>query len=155
MRIKTTYKFTAKTEELWPLLFNSRMDSKQPCYFLCGLPKPVECRLDHKEGGVGKTRECVSDKGVIKQNILAWEPNKKLSFELRETDIYFGPFVKSIVENFELSQVGDNTTIITRVTDFQLTKHKLFITIPMAIGLKAIHRYVFKNWDRISLESKK
>lgn len=155
MKIKTTYRFAAKPEELWPLLFNSKMNSEQPCYFLCGLPKPVECRLEERDGGVGKTRECVSDKGIIKQTILEWQPNKKLSFSLRETDIYFGPCVESIVESFELSQVDDKTTKITRVTQFKISKHQLFITIPMAVGLKSIHRYVFKNWDRITSENKK
>jgi hypothetical protein len=154
VKIKTTYKFTARAVELWPLLFNSKMDTKQPCYFLFGLPKPIECRLEDKDGGVGKTRECVSDKGVIKQNILEWEPNKKLSFELRETNIYFGPCVESIIESFELYQVNDSITKITRITKFGISKHKIFITIPMAIGLKSIHRYVFKNWDRIAAAKK-
>ena len=151
MKLKTTYRFTAKPEDLWPLLFNSKMDSKQPCYFLCGLPKPVECRLPDSEGGVGKTRECVSDKGIIKQNILEWEPNKKLTFELKETDIYFGPCVESIVESFEIKTISSRETTITRETRFVVSSGmRHFISIPMFIGLKSIHRYVFKNWKRIS-----
>ncbi len=150
MQIKTSRKFNATPEKLWPLLFNSKMDEEQPCYFLCGLPKPVECRLKD-DGGVGATRECVSDKGVIVQNILEWVPQSKLRFELTQTNIYFGPCVKSIVEGFEIQKVSDKQSIITRQTDFVIkSPFRLFLAIPMAIGLKSIHRYVFKNWQRLS-----
>lgn len=154
MELSTTKKFKGKPEQLWPLLFNSKMDHKKPCIFLCGLPKPVECRLEDKQkgGGVGNFRECVSDKGIIKQTILEWEPNKKLKFELLETDIYFGPCVDSIVETFEIKIVNDNLTAITRNTNFKLKSNiKLIVSIPMFIGLKTIHHYVFKNWERILL----
>jgi hypothetical protein len=115
------------------------------------LPKPVECRLQDAQGGVGHTRECVSDKGVIKQTILEWEPNKKLSFELRETDIYFGPCVESIVETFEIKAINAQQAYITRHTEFRIKSlMKPFISIPMCIGLKSIHRYVFRNWERLS-----
>lgn len=151
MRLRTTRLFHAKPEDLWPLLFSSKMDDKKPCYFLCGLPKPLECGLKDGEGGVGKTRECVSDKGVMKQTILVWEPDKKLVFELSETDIYFGPCVKSIVESFELKPVGNEQTTITRETNFEVVSvAKYFIAVPMLIGLKSIHRYIFRNWRRIS-----
>ena len=150
MHIKTSRRFNVTPEKLWPLLFNSKMDDKQPCYFLCGLPKPIECRLPDT-GGVGATRECVSDKGIIVQNILEWVPNSKLKFELKQTDIYFGPCVKSIVETFEIQKIDEGHSTITRNTDFVIkSPFRLFISVPMAIGLKSIHRYVFKNWRRLA-----
>jgi hypothetical protein len=143
--------FNATPERLWPLLFNSRMDQKQPCYLLCGLPKPVECRLQNGEGGVGTTRECVSDKGTIQQTILEWKPNEKLTFALRETDIYFGPCVDSIVESFEIRPLSKGMCSITRVTTFKIKPYmRPLLTLPMLVGLKSIHRYVFRNWDRLS-----
>lgn len=155
MKLRTTYYYNAKPEQLWPLLFGSKMDAKQPCNFLFGLPKPIECRLQDAEGGVGKTRECVSDKGIIKQHILIWEPNVMLKFELRETNIYFGPCVKSIVETFEIKPLSASESAIVRETEFVvISKLKYFISVPMYIGLKSIHRYVFKNWDRILRENK-
>ena len=153
MKLTTTYKFNAQPEELWPLLFNSKMDEKHPCFFLCGLPKPVECRLADGEGGVGKTRECVSDKGVIIQRIVAWQPNHLLEFHLQETNLYFGPCVNNIKERFELKKINSTQTVITRKTEFHVTSFiKLFISIPIAVGLKSIHHYVFRNWKRIAKE---
>jgi hypothetical protein len=151
MRLSTTQYFEAKPDVLWPLLFRSKMDDKHPCLFLCGLPKPVECRLKSNKGGVGNIRECVSDKGVIEQEILIWEPNKRLKFELKETDIYFGPCVKSVVEDFEISVVNNRRSLIKRTTDFKLVSVlNCLASIPMFIGLKAIHRYVFQNWKRLA-----
>jgi hypothetical protein len=151
MKLTTTKKFNASADRLWPLLFNSKMDDGQPCSLLCGLPKPVECRLADETGGVGHTRECISDKGTIQQTILEWEPNKKLKFELRETDIYFGPCVNSIVETFEIKAINEQEAYITRQTEFSVKPLlRPCLSIPLWIGLKSIHRYVFKNWARLS-----
>lgn len=149
--VKTTCNYNASAAELWPLLFNSKMDNKQPCYLLCGLPKPLECRLPDSQGGVGSTRECVSDKGTIQQLITEWVPGHKLSFQLVKTDLYFGPCVESILEQFELTDNNQAGCQITRTTTFR-AKGPLapVVSIPMFIGLKAIHRYVFSNWKRLS-----
>lgn len=150
MKLATSQKIKTTKEELWPLLFNSKMDGNKPCRFLMGLPKPMECKLGDKEGGVGKTRLCVSDKGIIKQNILEWYPNEKLVFEMKETDIYFGPCVESILESFTISTINSEWVKITRETEIHFKKHSYFLIFPMYIGLKSIHKYVFKNWKNLA-----
>jgi hypothetical protein len=155
MTLSTTYRFNAKPEQIWPLLFDSKMDEKHPCFFLCGLPKPVECRLTEGGGGVGKTRECVSDKGVIRQEITEWQPNRLLAFRMQETTIYFGPCVKSIEERFELQPISEGKTTVTRRTVFEITSPaRVFLSLPLLIGLKSIHHYVFRNWRKIAAERK-
>jgi|GEM_PF-1308624 len=150
MKLSTARKFNASAAQLWPLLFQSKMDDRQPCYLLCGLPKPLECRLADHHGGVGSTRECVSDKGIIKQQILVWEPNRKLQFEMQETNIYFGPCVDSITETFEIKPINETQAYISRHTEFKVKAPlKPLLSIPMYIGLKSIHHYVFRNWARI------
>ncbi len=148
MKVETTYYFNSQPEQVWPLLLNSNMDSKHPCFLLFGLPKPVRCELD--QGGVGNKRRCVSDKGLVQQNILVWEPNKKLVFEMEDTTIYFKPYIESIVETFTLEKVRGEKLKVTRTTVFELSKDKVLLSIPMWIGLKSIHRYVFKNWVQLS-----
>ena len=118
---------------------------------LCGLPKPVECRLPDHEGGVGSTRECISDKGTIQQRITEWEPGYKLSFQLEKTDLYFGPCVESIVEQFELAETDQGGCQVTRTTTFKTRgPFAPIVSVPVFIGLKSIHRYVFRNWKRLS-----
>lgn len=150
MRIITSYRIKTTPEKLWPLLFGSKMDSKKPCYFLMGLPKPIECKIEGNIGGVGQKRQCVSDKGTIQQTILEWVPNKKLVFEMAETNIYFGPCVECIKESFVINPLDEKLVLITRETHFSLSRNKFILSIPMWIGLKSIHRYVFKNWKRLS-----
>ncbi|MCF3109118.1 hypothetical protein LL912_10045 [Niabella sp. CC-SYL272] len=150
MQVQTTWKFSAAPDRLWPLLFHSKMKDQRPCYFRLGLPKPIECRLVDERGGVGATRECISDKGVIRQTILEWMPEEKLRFEMRETNIYFGPCVDTIVETFVLNPVNVTTTRMTRTTEFKLKPGaRRWGALPMWIGLKSIHRYVFYNWEHI------
>jgi hypothetical protein len=149
MKIKTTYTYNTVPEHLWPLLFGSKMDKDKPCRFLFGLPKPMECKLENGKGGVGASRQCISDKGTIQQRILEWKPNEKLSFEMAETDIYFGPCIDSIIESFELKSINSTTTSITRTTEFKIKYNQVYLVPPMYIGLKSIHNYVFKNWDRL------
>lgn len=153
MQVKTSIHINASKAKIWPLLFGSKMDDKHPCRTLMGLPKPVECKLEDNQGGVGANRLCVSDKGIIKQNILEWKPEELLAFEMKETDIYFGPCVESIIENFQLTTAPKGGTILTRTTVFKLSKNKLLLTPTLAIGLKSIHNYVFKNWKKLSEEN--
>lgn len=153
MKLSTTHLYKTTPEQLWPLLFGSKMDENKPCRFLFGLPKPMECKLEDGTGGVGASRQCISDKGTIQQRILEWKPNEKLSFEMAETNLYFGPCVDSILERFELNKIDSETTTITRTTEFKMKKNRIHLILPMYIGLKSIHKYVFKNWDRLSRTS--
>ncbi|GAB3013956.1 hypothetical protein GCM10027051_16560 [Niabella terrae] len=150
MQLSTRYIYQANPEQLWPLLFGSQMDERHPCRMLCGLPKPVECRLEDGQGGVGRHRECISDKGIIKQEILQWEPARLLEFKMVDTNIYFKPCVTEIIERFELQAKGDGQTVFTRRTRFRLRfPASLFAVLPMYIGLKSIHYYVCRNWESL------
>lgn len=150
MKIQTKAILPKPPHAVWPLLCNSHMDEHIPCLFRFGIPKPVECKLPPGEGGVGLARQCISDQGKMNQKITVWEKDKKLCFEMKDTDMYFGACVTSIKEQFELLPLENNQTQITRTTEFQVSG---FLKIPKSlliwIGLKNVHRYVFKNWKMI------
>ncbi len=148
MKVISSYPFAAEPHAVWPLLFGSKMTlpSYSPLFFL-GLPKPVECRLASSETGVGATRECVSDRGRITQTITEWNPGKRLTFHMIDTDLYFQPCVASIEDDFELQLLDSGQTTVTRTTTFEV--RGLFKSLKahlLAIGLRRIHRFVFKNW---------
>jgi hypothetical protein len=48
------------------------MDTRIPCVFRLGIPKPVQCRLPDGVGGVGARRECVSNRGVHRYVFENW-----------------------------------------------------------------------------------
>ena len=149
MRVRTTWKIDATPEQLWPLLCGSKMTvvSRSPL-FRMGLPRPVECALPNGEGSVGATRQCTSASGQIEQQIVLWEPPTKLQFVMVKTDLPLRHFVKEIVEDFELAK-SDLTasTSITRTTNLKFKPGGYFLAAPLfAIGLKTVHRFVFRNW---------
>ncbi len=147
MIVRTTAVIAKPPEEVWTLLCNSRMDTRVPLLFRFGIPKPVECRLPSGVGGAGQRRQCVSNLGTINQRITLWDDNKTLMFEMLDTDMYFGRYITSIQERFDLAAVGARQTKITRTTKFKV-KGGLgnFRSLLIWIGLKNVHRYVFRNW---------
>lgn len=149
MIVRTTAIIAKPPEEVWTLLCNSQMDASVPLRFRFGIPKPVECRLPSGVGGAGQHRQCISNLGTINQRITLWENSKTLMFEMMDTDMYFGRYVTSIKERFDLAEEDERTTKITRTTEFKVKGWLgMFRSLMIWIGLKNVHHYVFRNWDR-------
>ena len=148
MLVRTSWTFRSAPSSIWPLLCNSRMDRTQPWSCSWGVPQPVECRLAAGPGGVGATRECVSDQGLVRQEILVWEPERRLSFKMKETDLYFRAFVSEIVETFDL-EASPGGARVTRTTRIETSGGcGVLKRAALYIGLKRVHRFVFRNWER-------
>ncbi len=125
------------------------MDESITLQFRFCIPKPVECRLKSGAGGIGDERQCVSNLGVINQRITVWNENRRLEFEMKDTDMYFGRCVTGIKERFDLEKVGERETEISRTTEFQVKGRLGWLKSALIwIGLKNVHRYVFGNWAR-------
>jgi len=149
MQVQTSTVIRKPAETLWPLLCGSRMDPRMPCLFRLGIPKPVECRLPDGVGGVGRRRECVSDRGVVHQRITHWEAPRLLRFQMEDTTLYFRPCVTALQEEFLLEPLGSDVTRLTRTTRLAVTGHcPTAKAIIMCAGMKCVHRYVFRNWAR-------
>jgi hypothetical protein len=144
VEIRTSTIIPASPDELWPLLTDSQMTA--PGCFCLGLPRPVACELPVTEGKVGAERRCISDRGTVTQTITHWQPPQRLKFRMVSTDHSWAPCVEALEEDFALEPYGDGTRI-TRTSriaargGFKAVKEALF-----CIGLKRVHRYVFKNW---------
>jgi hypothetical protein len=148
--VRTRRTFRQPAELVWPLLCNSRMDGSNSPLFRLGVPRPVQCRLPDGVGGVGSERECVSDQGVVHQRILEWVPYRRLAFRTEQTELYWRRFAEEMVESFDLvpTDVGVDVTRTTRVAvrgSFGLVTGWL-----LYLGLKQVHRYVFRNWLRLA-----
>ena len=149
MQVVTKAIISKPPDKLWPLLCSSRMDPEIPCLFRFGIPKPVECRLPDGVGGVGHQRQCVSDRGIINQRIIQWDEPNTLRFEMEDTNLYFRPCIDSIIEEFQLKAISSTQTEIKRTTTLTAQGAGAQVKgIIMCIGMKFIHRYVFRNWAR-------
>lgn len=149
MRVRTSIVIQRPPDEVWPLLCSSKMDPRMPCLFRLGIPKPVECRLPDGVGGAGQRRECVSDRGVVRQRITHWEAPRLLRFRMEDTTLYFRPCVTGIEEEFLLEPLGAGATRLTRTTEIAIIGFcRWGKAIVMGVGMKFVHRYVFRNWKR-------
>ncbi|MCH7689172.1 MAG: hypothetical protein IH899_21280 [Planctomycetes bacterium] len=85
---------------------------------------------------------------------MVWDEPKRLSFKMEKTDIYFRSFVRDIVESFDLVPADDGKTKLTRTTNVTLQGRFQFIKrLILFIGLKKVHRFVFRNWQRLCSEA--
>jgi hypothetical protein len=150
LTVRTRWSFRTPASAVWPLICNSRMDPSSSPLFELGVPRPIECRVPDGTGGVGSERECVSDQGVVHQRILEWTPEKHLSFRMERTDIGFRPLVDGLMDSFDFAPTKRGVTL-TRTTRvwvrgrFPCAKEFLLF-----VGLKHVHRYVFRNWQRLA-----
>jgi hypothetical protein len=153
MTIRTCRAFLSPASTVWPLLCSSRMDAESKPRLGLLVPVPLECRLPDGPGGVGSERECVSDQGVVHQRILVWSPEKQLSFRMEPTDLYFRRFVREMVETFDLVPTATGVTV-TRTTRVWVRGPLAFVKKALLyLGLKQVHRYVFRNWQRLALSA--
>lgn len=144
MKVSTTAVIRTHCDQLWPLLTGSQM-TVSGCFCL-GVPQPVACELPDAVGGVGAERRCISDRGTVHQTITAWEPPHRLQFHMVSTDHTWSRCVSALEEDFQLEQIAAGVRI-TRTT--QVTAKGWFKPIKeclIAIGLKRVHYFVFKNW---------
>jgi hypothetical protein len=70
-------------------------------------------------------------------------------FEMMNTDMSFGRYVTSIEERFDLASEGERQTKITRTTELKVKGWQGILKLSAFwIGLKNVHRYVFRNWGK-------
>ena len=154
MIVRTVWRFQRPPQVIWPLLCNAHMEQTRSCLFGLGLPQPEQCRLPEGHGGVGGTRQCISDRGVIEQTILVWDEPHHLAFSMDRSDLYFRACVPSIVDDFELVLTPEGGTRATRTTSVTVVGWFRWAKgVALRMGLKKVHRFVFGNWERLAMES--
>lgn len=102
---------------------------------------------------MGAERECISDQGVVHQRILEWEPGRKLTFRMERTDLPSAKGIRQIEDSFDIQSTSGGVSV-RRTTRVQVpADYSLLKTLELRIGLKQVHRYVFRNWQRLARES--
>jgi hypothetical protein len=137
-------------DELWPALCDSTLHLTPRCpVFYLGTPRPSECRLPEGPGEVGAARQCVSEQGVVRQRITTWTPPVRLAFQMEETDLCFHGFVDRLDDVFDLEPEGSGTRIVRTTTVSVHSRFAVVLALPLWVGLKSVHRFVFRNWQRM------
>lgn len=101
-------------------------------------------------GGVGEERECESDQGVVHQRILEWVPERHLTFRMERTTLPAGASISEMTDTIDLAP-ADGGVVVTRSTRARIGgRFRFFKGWLVAIGLKQVHRVVFREWRRLA-----
>ncbi|HEY3201132.1 MAG TPA: SRPBCC family protein [Actinomycetes bacterium] len=148
MRVTSKVDFPAPAAAVWPLLCDSQMTLPHRCPVFClGTPRPVQCRLPDGVGEAGASRECMAVEGSVQQEITLWEPPHRLVFRMVGTDLCQRHVCAAVEERFELSSTPSGGTTVTRSTHVSMRPGPRRLPTPgVYVGLKSVHRYVFRNW---------
>lgn len=155
MKIQSSWVFDCPAEDIYPHFFCAKMDDTYPLAFRLGIPKPLSCKVLEGEPKIGHTRQCTTDKGYIRQNIVELEHNAKLVYQMKESNVWCKSWVSFLQDSFILSPIENNQTKVTRITEFRgANSIPVLSTLALWFSLKQAHRYASKNWRRLSLQTK-
>lgn len=87
-----------------------------------------------KPFGVGTTRTVTLGAMKVYEHFFLWEQNKRFSFYFTETSL---PFVKALVEDYQLEVIDKNTTRFTYTVAYEPT---LALKLSGPIGKSALRR---------------
>ena len=75
---------------------------------------------------------------------------------MTDSDMFFRTHVRAIVDSFDLEAVGTDRTRVTRTTEVVLVgRCRTLKSAAVYLGLKVVHRYVFKNWGLLARKERK
>ena len=104
---------------------------------------------------VGNTRQCTTDKGYIRQEIVELEKDSKLVYQMRDTNVWCRKWVSFLQDTFLLESIDDSRTRVQRITEFNgVASIPVLSTLALWFSLRQAHRYAAKNWRRLSTELK-
>ena len=155
MKIQSSWIFECSPEDIYPHFFFAQMDETYPIAFRLGIPKPLSCKVLEGVPKVGHTRQCTTDRGYIRQEIMELEQDRKLVYQMRDTNVWCRKWVSYLQDTFLLDRMGDGKTRVQRTTEFNgVASIPLLSTIALWFSLRQAHRYAAKNWRRLSAELK-
>ena len=156
MKIRSSWIFDCLPEDIYPHFFLATMDETYPLAFRLGIPKPLSCKVLEGEPMVGNTRQCTTDMGYIRQEIVELIQDRKLVYEMRETNVWCRKWVSFLQDTFLLEPLKNGKTQVRRTTEFKgVNSIPVLSTLALWFSLRQAHRYAAKNWRRLSSEQKK
>ena len=155
MKIRSSWIFECAPEDIYPHFFFAQMDEAYPIAFRLGIPKPLSCEVLEGVPRVGNTRQCTTDKGYIRQEIVELEKDSKLVYQMRDTNVWCRKWVSFLQDTFLLESIDDSRTRVQRITEFNgVASIPVLSTLALWFSLRQAHRYAAKNWRRLSTELK-
>jgi hypothetical protein len=91
---------------------------------------------------------------MVSQRITQAEPGRLLAFHMEDTELRFRTCVTGLSDVFELAAVEDGAaTKVVRTTRVEIRgRGQVFKYGALFVALKAVQRYVFRNWAALLVE---
>lgn len=154
VRISTALEIAASPSTVWSRLCDAEMPATTPCEFRLGVfspPRPLACELPSGAGGVGATRRCVSDRGVVLQRITDWSVNERLAFELVSENAGLGTHVREMRDVFELTPLPQGATRLERTTELvPAGPCPRLRGFALALALRRVHRFTMHGFKSLA-----
>jgi hypothetical protein len=148
--VSTGIQIAADPMIVWERLCDSEMPATAPCEFMLGrpfgMPQPIRCELPDGPGGVGASRRCVSDRGVINQRITEWMPGARLAFELESDGANLNRHVVSMRDVFELGAAQCGTRLVRHTTFHPAGPCPRLRGLALRVALRRVHRFTLNGF---------
>jgi hypothetical protein len=156
VRVSSSVEINAPPEAVWAVLCDARMPLTAPCEFQWGRlspPTPVRCELPDSQGGVGARRRCITDRGVVEQEIVEWSVGRRLAFDLVSENTGLSRHVRRMRDVFHLQPTAASagTTLLTRETDLDATGPCPRLRgLALALAVRRVHRFTLRGFKSIA-----
>ena len=141
--VETVRTFPVGATDVWDALLSfQQIKAEKPWLLKLGLPVPQYCTIDGS--GVGATRICHFDRGVIEERVSVWQPPRRLVMEITNVTLPGRDWLKFIDASYELSGTEAGHTRVRRTTRIaSVLRPRLYWRPLEELATQAEHQYLF------------
>ena len=141
--VETMRTFQVDAQDVWESLLEfQQVTGEKPWLLKMGMPVPLYCTIDG--AGVGATRRCHFDQGVIEERISVWDPPHRLVMEITKVTLPGRDWLKFIDASYELSATDSGHTKVRRITRIaSVLRPRLYWRPLEELATQAEHEYLF------------
>jgi hypothetical protein len=134
----------AEPEQIWDALIATEdVSAEKPLLLHFGLPVPTRCSLDGS--GVGATRTCYFDSGVIEERVTVWDPPRRFEMDIERVTLPGRHWLRFKSASYLMERLSPNETRVTRTTSISSQLRPAWYWRPLErMGVEAEHEYLFK-----------
>ena len=141
--VETVRTFAVDATDAWDALLSFRqITAEKPWLLKLGLPVPQYCTIEGS--GVGATRGCHFDRGVIEERVSVWQPPHRLVMEITNVTLPGRDWLEFIDASYELSGTTAGETRVRRTTRIaSVLRPRLYWQPLEELATQAEHEYLF------------
>jgi hypothetical protein len=143
--VVTTVVLEASLEQVWDaLLVTDDVSADKPLLLQIGPPIPKRCTLEGT--GVGATRTCHFDLGIVEERVTGWDPPFGLHMQIVRVTLPGRHWLRFERTSFVIEGLAPNKARVTRATTISSKlRPAWYWRFFERMGIEAEHEYVFES----------